>query len=367
MGPPDATRRAANLPARISYFLIAAILLLAGWLHLATPLIAAMFTYLALTQLNFLRGRGKWAAVGLFLILVSFLAYGLGYSINQAVASLPEIADKAVPLVIQWAKNYKIELPFTDYDSLKDVALDLVRSQAKYLDSVARFARGATTQFVFLIVGTIVAINIFLDPRVYLDSEKHVGRNNLYSLCCEQIALRFTMLYRSFAAVMGAQLLISAINTVLTGIFVFAVQLPYAVVVIGMTFLCGLLPVVGNLISNTIVVSIGFTVSPRMALLSLIFLVVIHKLEYLLNSKIVGDRIRNPLWLTLLALIVGERLMGIPGMILAPVVLNYVRMETSAIEMPAPAGPRGDQGEAPKAKHQAPEKHQVTSSQRTEV
>ena len=128
---------------------------------------------------------------------------------------------------------------------------------------------------------------------------------------------------------MGAQLIISVVNTVLTGIFVLAVQLPYAPVVIGMTFLCGLLPVVGNLISNTIVVMIGFTISPKMALTALVFLVVVHKLEYFLNSKIVGWRIRNPLWLTLLGLIIGERLLGVPGMILAPVVLHYVKREAS--------------------------------------
>jgi predicted PurR-regulated permease PerM len=110
------------------------------------------------------------------------------------------------------------------------------------------------------------------------------------------------------------------------------VHLPYAVVIIGMTFLCGLLPVVGNLISNTMVVAVGFTVSPRMALFALVFLVVIHKFEYFLNSKIVGWRIHNPLWLTLLALIIGEALLGIAGMILAPVVLNYVRLEASAVK-----------------------------------
>ena len=40
--------------------------------------------------------------------------------------------------------------------------------------------------------------------------------------------------------------------------------------------------------------------------------------------------------LTLLGLIIGERLMGIPGMILAPVVLNYLRLEGSRIEVPTP-------------------------------
>ena len=131
---------------------------------------------------------------------------------------------------------------------------------------------------------------------------------------------------------MGAQLVISAINTVLTAIFAVAVHLPYAVVIIGVTFLCGLLPVIGNLISNTMIICIGFTVSPKMALFALVFLVVIHKLEYFLNSEIVGHRIRNPLWLTLLALVLGERIIGVPGMILAPVVLYYLKLETAKVD-----------------------------------
>ena len=43
------------------------------------------------------------------------------------------------------------------------------------------------------------------------------------------------------------------------------------------------------------------------AIAALVFLVLLHKLEYFLNSKIIGDRIKNPVWLTLLALIIGER------------------------------------------------------------
>ncbi len=136
---------------------------------------------------------------------------------------------------------------------------------------------------------------------------------------------------------MGAQLLISGINTFLTAIFVLAVSLKYGPFVIGVTFLCGLLPIVGNLISNSVIVGIAFTISPRIAIAALLFLVALHKLEYFLNSKIIGDRIKNPVWLTLLALIIGERFMGIPGMILAPVVLNYIKMEASQLQPPDPA------------------------------
>jgi predicted PurR-regulated permease PerM len=323
----------AGQTRRVSYLFILATFILVGWLHMATPLLAALFSYLALTKLHFVKRRGKWLAVILFLILVSGIAYALGNFITQTVRALPEIADTAIPSVIQWARQYQIELPFTDYDSLKDLAFDTVKSQVNYLGNVAKFARGAATQFVFLAVGCAVAVGLFLNPRLELEREKHLIRNNLYSLCCDQIAERFTTLYRSFAMVMGAQILISAINTVFTAIFALAVHLPHPVVVIGVTFLCGLLPIIGNVVSNTIIVAIGFTVSPGTALAALVFLVLIHKLEYFLNSKIIGQRIRNPFWLTLLALILGEKLMGVPGMILAPVVLNYLKREASTVEV----------------------------------
>lgn len=331
--------QALSRSSRYSYLFMAGLAVLIVWLHLATPLVAALFAYLALSRLEIRKLGGKLFAVLIFLVILAAIAYSLGYFINQTVRALPEIADKAIPAIIAWAKQHGIELPFTDYDSLKDLAFDTVKSEVRVLGSFAKVARGASTQALFLAAGCVVAISIFLHPRFELRAETSNAPQNLYSECCREIAARFSALYGSFVTVMGAQIIISAINTVLTAIFVLAVHLPYAVVVVGVTFLCGILPVIGNLLSNTIVVAIGFTVSPRMAMFALIFLVAIHKLEYFLNSKIVGWRIRNPLWLTLLGLIVGERLLGISGMILAPVVLNYVRLEMSKI--PVQAGNAG--------------------------
>ena len=311
---------------------MAGLALLIVWLRLATPLVAALFAYLALKRLEIPKRGGKALAVIIFLVGLAAIAYGLGYFVNQTVRALPEIGDKAIPAIITWAKQYGIELPFTDYDSLKDLAFDTLRSEVRFLGSFAKVARGASTQLLFLAAGCLVAIGIFLNPAFMLRGNSNTSAD-LYSACCQQIAARFGILYQSFVTVMGAQIIISAINTVLTAIFVLAVHLPYGIVIVGVTFLCGLIPVVGNLISNTIVVAIGFTVSPKMALGALVFLIVIHKLEYFLNSKIVGWRIHNPMWLTLLGLIVGERLLGLPGMVLAPVVLNYLRLELSKIEV----------------------------------
>jgi predicted PurR-regulated permease PerM len=194
------------------------------------------------------------------------------------------------------------------------------------------FAGSTTAALLFVFIGVVAAVSLFFNSQLDLYRDSHNTKNNLYSVLCDEIAARFRDFYRSLALVMGAQMTISLVNTVLTAIFVLVIRLPNAPLIIPITFLCGLLPIVGNLVSNTIIVCLAFTVSLKMALVALVFLIAIHKLEYFLNSKIIGNRIRNPIWLTLLALIIGERLMGIPGMVLAPVALNYIRLELSRIE-----------------------------------
>jgi predicted PurR-regulated permease PerM len=314
-------------PARISYWFILLTIVCVGWLHLATPLLAALFSYFALSMLRF-GTRSKWLPVSLFTVLIVGICFALVYFVNQSLNALPKIAETTIPSFIAWAESHDIDLPFADFQSLKAMAMDAVK-ELKYVGNVANYAKIITTQLVFLIIGCVVAVSIFFNAQVVLDRASHQVKDNLYALCADEIAQRFRSFYHSFVTVMGAQIIISAINTALTSIFVFAVALPHPVVVIGVTFLCGLLPVIGNLISNTVIVSISFTISPKMAAGALAFLVTIHKLEYFLNSKIIGDRIKNPIWLTLLGLILGEKLMGIPGMILAPVILNYIKVEAS--------------------------------------
>src|SRR5690242_17795590 len=94
---------------RFSFGFMAALLLLMILLRLATPFVAALFAYLALKKLAFFKRGPKWLAVVIFLILLSAVAYGLGYFIHQAVHALPEIADKAIPSLIDTAKQKGIE------------------------------------------------------------------------------------------------------------------------------------------------------------------------------------------------------------------------------------------------------------------
>ena len=239
-----------STPIKVSYGVLIATLIVATWLHLGTLLLATFFSYFALRNLHAVTKR-KWLSLILFVICLVGIAYAAGYFTRAAWRALPDIADSSIPSATAWAEKRNIELPFTDFETLKAFLIAQVKDEIHYLNDVAHFA-----------------------------------------------------------------------------------SLPYAAVVIGVTFLCGLLPIIGNLISNTIILFLSAAMSVKIAVAALVFLVAIHKLEYFLNSKIIGGWTRNPVWLTLIGLIIGEIVMGIPGMILAPVVLNYVRVEMSKIEVP---------------------------------
>ncbi len=320
-------------PARLSYGVLALTLVLAGVLHLAVPLLVILFSYLALRQLYFLTKR-RWLALVLFIVVVLGIAAAAVSFTRAAILALPDVADTSIPSASAWAQRRQIELPFTDFESLRAVVIDTLQQEAHYLRNVAHFAGSTTAALVFSIIGIVAAGSLFFKAGLDPHRATHPVKNNLYSICCDEVSTRFRDFYRSFATVMGAQITISLINTALTGLFVVAVRMPHAPLLIAITFLCGLVPIVGNLVSNAIIVFVALTVSLKLAIAALVFLVVIHKLEYFLNSKIIGDRIRNPAWLTLIALIIGERLMGIPGLILAPVVLNYLRVEMLTVEVP---------------------------------
>lgn len=317
---------------RISFVIMTALLVLISVFHLGALTVTIFFGYFALEKFSF--GRSRILGLIFYLVVIVGIGWGLVHFSHRAYKALPEIADRTIPAVVEFAENKHVELPFSDYASLKALALSEVKNKVANL---GHYARETVFQIAQIIIGLFVAASLFLDTRWGADPQ--TSGDTVYGNIVRELSARFATFYKSFGRVMGAQIIISFINTTLTAVFLAWNGFPYTVVIIGLTFLFGLLPIFGNLLANTLIVCVAFAMpdGPRMALFALIFLIVIHKLEYFLNSKIVGDRIKNPMWLTLLGLVVGEKLMGIPGMVLAPIVLHYIKVEASHNKLAEPA------------------------------
>jgi predicted PurR-regulated permease PerM len=179
-------------------------------------------------------------------------------------------------------------------------------------------------------VGVRVLIGMVLGAMVALYDEGPTPRFGPLAL---ELIGRTTRLAVAFRQVVFAQVKISLLNTLFTGIFLLVVlpllgvQLPLAKTLVLITFVAGLLPVVGNVISNTIITIVALSVSFYVAVGALLYLIVIHKLEYFLNARIVGGEIQARAWELLLAMLLMEAAFGLAGLVAAPVFYAYIKRE----------------------------------------
>ncbi len=95
-------------PNRISFAFIAAVLIADGVAAFGGVAALGFVFLFCLHKLDFLKHRGKWAAITIFLAMLAVAAYGLAFFVQATVYALPAIAEKSLPAIIQWAAAHQI-------------------------------------------------------------------------------------------------------------------------------------------------------------------------------------------------------------------------------------------------------------------
>jgi predicted PurR-regulated permease PerM len=274
------------------------------------------------------QGRGKLVTLALLIslivlvlgasvtALVLFLRSDAG-SVGALLEKMAEILDKARETL---PEALRASIP-ADANEIKDLIVNWLRDHAKEVNTFSgEVGHGLVYALIGMVIGAMVSLREALPGHVSGPLSRALTQ------CIGRLA-------DSFRRIVFAQVRISALNTVLTGIYLmavlpmFSVNLPLAKTMVMVTFLAGLLPVIGNLISNTVIVVISLSYSLHAAMASLAFLVIIHKLEYFINARIVGSEIEAHAWELLLAILVMEAAFGLPGVVAAPVFYAYVKAE----------------------------------------
>ncbi|MBI5246829.1 MAG: AI-2E family transporter [Elusimicrobia bacterium] len=316
-------------PRKASYALFVLALIGVARFGLGACVLAALVSYMMmdLTERR-MRDRGarprlaRLAALAVFAILATALTWIFVAFVRVGVARLPVLLDTVLPRLTFLNDLFGPDITVDNARELRDL---VVASAKDNFSSVTKTSGLLTRGFFQVVVGMFVAAMRFLSPA------GEEGDSNLFEALRGECSARTTLFVRSFEKVVGAQVAISTINALLTAIFLHAMGFPFKTFLILTAFVCGMVPIVGNVISNAAIVTAGLTVSVQLATIGLIYLVVIHKLEYLLNSRIIGGSIDTPMWMTLLGLVVGEAMMGVPGVLLAPALIHYAREELRAI------------------------------------
>ncbi|GAA0712624.1 AI-2E family transporter [Dokdonella soli] len=320
-----------------SYLLAALALFLILELHLLPALLAGLLVYTLVDVLAppLQRHLPGARAHGVIVALLSVVVVGiLTLIIIGAIAFLrselgnPRMVFENMMPLIDRARG---QLPQIVVDHLPDsiedfrtAAIDWLRQHATQLQLAGKTAARV---IVHLLIGMI------LGAMVALASALPSTRGGPLA---DALVARCSRLVHAFHDIVFAQVKISAINTAFTGIFLlvvlplFGIELPLAKSLVAATFIAGLLPVIGNLISNTLIFVVGLSVSLGVGIAALVFLILIHKLEYFLNARIVGTQIRARAWELLIAMLFMEAAFGSAGVIAAPIYYAYLKRELEA-------------------------------------
>ena len=247
---------------------------------------------------------------------VTFLKSDAGslQSLLQKLADMIEASRSQLPA---WASAYLPE----GVDALREWMTAWLREHAGEAQLLGKEAGHIAVQLILgMIIGSMVALQ---DATVEQD----------YKPFAAAMLARVSNMALMFRKIVFAQVQISAINAVFTAIYLLVilplagVHLPLTKSLIAITFLAGLIPVVGNIISNTVLVIVGLSHSLYIAVVSLVFMIVIHKFEYFLNARIIGSQINARSWEMLTAILIMETLFGLPGVVAAPVFYAYIKQE----------------------------------------
>ncbi|MHB9123407.1 MAG: AI-2E family transporter [Thermoanaerobaculia bacterium] len=323
-----------------AWIITVAVLLLIFIKHLVPALIAGLVFYLVLDKTAArLAGRVSNRILRPIAVLTG-TAIALA-ALTGAVALIVAVVRaqiRNIPLLMQKMaeilESTRVFLTGFGYELFPDAVRDaedakqiIVTWLKEHAEIFGMAGETFTWALLHMVMAVMLAMMVFL--RHTRTKEEKAARGPL----AQSLIQKAKSFGRSFNQVVSAQIIISAINTTLTAAYILIIlplagrAIPFGVTIIFITFVAGLIPVLGNLLSNTVIVIVSLGVSPGTAIASLAFLILIHKLEYIVNSKIVGARTDSQIWEILLAIILGDALFGFQGIVMAPIVYTFFKRE----------------------------------------
>lgn len=331
----DPVKPQPNIYEISAWIITGAALLLVFKLHLLPALFSGLLVYelvhvtvplLRLGKLS--HNRAKLLVVGLLATLIvaslALLIWGVIHLFRSEATSIPALLQKMAEII----EGARFQLPAWlvenlpgDAEGLKEGIVHGLRGHARELQAAGKEVG---------VIGAHILVGMVIGAIISLREASDLSE---YRPLARALAERATRFRLAFHAIVFAQVRISALNTLFAWLYLgvvlplFGIHLPLVKTMVAITFFVGLLPVIGNLISNFIIIVVSLSYSLSAAVASLIFLVVIHKLEYFLNARIVGGQIRAHTWELLLAMLIMEAAFGIAGVIAAPVYYAYIKNE----------------------------------------
>ena len=243
------------------------------------------------------------------------------------LAILTGIGFILVPPVITQLRQLAINLPLI-FSKLGPFYQSLQHSISNYQESLLNLSSGLgrmgsslySTTIGF--ISAVVAIGTIIVLTFYMLIEQDAIKNFISQVVAFEHKERLATILKKIAEKMGGwlrgQFILMLAVGILDGIALLILGIPYALVLAVWGGLTEVIPYIGPWLGLIPALIIAFTVSPLKALLILIIYVLIQQLEsQFLVPKIMGRVLGLSPVIIILAILVGAKLMGMLGVVIA--------------------------------------------------
>lgn len=285
---------------------------------------------------KYIINHAKWKkilSVFLSITILTTVITGLYFSFKLMANDLNLLIQESHPKIISILQKYNYDL-----NSMNEI-YDYIYI---FFKENLNFITGGVGLLIKVSIGIIFGL-IFHFSKV---TEKE--NNTLEGKVMNDLLYYSEKIFISFKNIISIQILIALMNTTIISIMALGITyvwtyiisngqeamfLPYWYIVIPITFVLSLVPVVGNILINLILIMSTVQISPTFVVFGLLLFLIIHKLELIVIGKKMNEKVNVPFSFIIISMALGEMLFhSMSGMLLGMVILLTFSLITKEIK-----------------------------------
>ena len=259
--------------------------------------------------------------IGIIIICGVFLVPTIVNSIGSVIEEVPTYVEKLQGWVSEFYSMPKVS------DFINDAGLSTYMSILP--SSIGNIASGileAGLASIFSIASNLIKIifGILVSIYVLVDKERFIHQGKLLSFMIlkKDKGRRFVNIVKVYHKMIGMYIGVKAIDSIIIGLLAFLGLLvlgaPYPYLIAIIVAITNMIPYFGPLVGEVIGVFFGIFVSPAMAIVIFLFLLILQQFDaWYLDPKLVGNKVGVRPFIIILGVIIGGGFFGAVGMLLA--------------------------------------------------
>lgn len=264
-------------------------------------------------------------------LVVSFISPVIYQNASDLIKQIPGFAAEIQEAINGWSYQFSL-MDLGEFNEFKSQLLSFIPKITEILtnslSSIISAMYGAVLGTGNLLFGFILSIYILLEKESFLEIVRRILMISL-----KERAQTVFHIGRLLHENIGKYLIGKSIDSIFVGVCAtlgLTIMGAQYSVLLGLIFgLTNMVPFIGPIVGTLIAAGINLFYSPILALVIFVYLFIIQQIETLvIDPKVVGQKVGlNPI-LTLLAVTLGGKIMGIIGMILGVPIMGVLKLYT---------------------------------------